>query len=288
MEEQRRMARKACLVQMDVGQFGNNTKTCCFVQPLCRMIKVILFCVHLLFCWAVEPLNSTSSNRTLSFYKGCVVCRGKHAKSKKNLESNVKKATHTNFPESHQTNYFIGLAKRVVPRQRERERERERDRQTDRQTGRQTDRQTDRFFYFSKSSVNTITSMKVKLSRVISADSAAHLLQKVCPLLIYKWTDRQTSVGIHSLVQLIQLLSAVWTDVTYNGDDVRFATPKVDLNQTKTYGYRINVTAIWSLPVYYSPILAYYLVEFGKGKSSVSFAGEVSILLKRDKIYLVC
>ena len=50
----------------------------------------------------------------------------------------------------------------------------------------ETDRQTDRLFYFSKSSMNTITSLKVKLSRVISADSAAHLLQKVCPLLIYK------------------------------------------------------------------------------------------------------
>ena len=76
--------------------------------------------------------------------------------------------------------------------------------------------------------------------------------------------------------------------MNYNGDDVRFATPEVDLSQTKTYGYRINVTAIWSLPVYYSPILAYYQVQFGKGKSSVSFAGEVSILLKQDKIYLVC
>ena len=50
---------------------------------------------------------------------------------------------------------------------------------------RQTDRQTDRLFYFSKSSMNAITSLKVKLSRVISADYAAHL-QKVCPLLIYK------------------------------------------------------------------------------------------------------
>ena len=44
---------------------------------------------------------------------------------------------------------------------------------------RQTDRQTDRLFYFSKSSMNTITSLKLKLSRVISADSAAHILQKV-------------------------------------------------------------------------------------------------------------
>ena len=44
----------------------------------------------------------------------------------------------------------------------------------------QTDRQTDRLFNFSKStsSMNTITSLKLKLSRVISADSAAHL-QKV-------------------------------------------------------------------------------------------------------------
>jgi proto-oncogene tyrosine-protein kinase Ret len=96
------------------------------------------------------------------------------------------------------------------------------------------------------------------------------------------------SISGSGIFQYLAAKSVVWINIENSKDDIRITPSKSGLSMTdvKTHGYRVNITVMWSLPMYYNPELIYYEVSFGLGKDPIPLAGTGSTQLEKEDVYL--